>query len=95
MGKEINRVVYIRRINAIIVPFSFKTLHKVADGQALIDCGASENFIDIDTWKELKIGRFRLRKPITVYNVQCQTAKIDKFASAQSRFFQGNWTPEL
>jgi len=69
MGKEINRVVYIRRINAIIVPFSFKTLHKVADRQALIDCRASENFIDIDTWKELKIRRFRLQKPITVYNV--------------------------
>jgi len=42
----------------MIVPFSFKTLHKVADRQALIDCGASKNFIDIDTWKELKIGRF-------------------------------------
>jgi len=69
MGKEINRVVYIRRINAIIVLFLFKTLHKVADRWALIDCGASENFIDIDTWKELKIGRFWLQKPITVYNV--------------------------
>ena len=27
--------------------------------------------------------------------VQCRTAKIDKFASAQSGFFQGKWTPEL
>ena len=69
MGKEISRVVYIRKINAMIVPFVFKTLHEVADGRALIDCGASENFIDIDTWKALKIGRFKLKKPIIVHNM--------------------------
>ena len=36
---------------------------------ALVDSGATENFIDIDVWKHLKIGRFRLDKAIPVHNV--------------------------
>jgi len=36
-----------------------------------------------------------LRKLLNLHHVQCQTAKINKFASARSGFFQGKWTLEL
>jgi hypothetical protein len=41
----------------------------VAEEQALLDSGASENLIDVETWKTLGIGAFALPKPITIYNV--------------------------
>ena len=49
--------------------FAFQTISKRADETALIDSGATENFIDIEVWKMLKIGRFRLEKTIPVHNV--------------------------
>jgi len=36
----------------------------------LLDCGASENFIDINTWKTLKTERFKLERAIPVGNVE-------------------------
>ena len=42
---------------------------QVAEEQALLDSGASENFIDEETWKSLGIGAFVLLKPVTIYNV--------------------------
>ena len=41
----------------------------MADRKVLLDCGASENSVDINTWKTLKMGRFKLEKPIPVHNV--------------------------
>jgi len=39
----------------------------------LLDCGASENFIGINTWKTLKIGRFKFEKQIPVQNIDRTT----------------------
>jgi len=35
----------------------------------LLDCRASEEFIDINTWEALKIGRFKFEKQIPVHNM--------------------------
>ena len=49
--------------------FEFSTVQQVAKEQALLDSGASENLIDKETWKSLRIGLFKLPKLITIYNV--------------------------
>jgi hypothetical protein len=54
----------------------------VAEEQALLDSGASENLIDEETWKTLGIGAFVLPKPITIYNVdgmENKQGKITKY----------------
>ena len=51
------------------IDFTFKTKLKVAEREALLDSGASENFIDTRTWEKLGIGRFRLPRPVPVHNV--------------------------
>jgi hypothetical protein len=48
---------------------SFRTLQSKADKSALIDSGATNNFIDGETWKRLGIGRKELARPVTVHNV--------------------------
>src|ERR1700756_2879346 len=60
---------YIRRLNAMNVPFNFETARTKAAGKALLDSGATDNFISEDTWKRLGVGRKKLEAPITVYNV--------------------------
>ena len=49
--------------------FTFKTVRSVAEETALLDSGASENFLDKKVWKSLGIGRVRLERPIPVHNV--------------------------
>ena len=49
--------------------FTFKTVQRVADEVALLDSGASENFLDEEVWRSLGIGRMRLERPIPVHNV--------------------------
>ena len=41
---------YIRRMNAMKLKFTFKTVQRVADEVALLDSGASENFLDEEVW---------------------------------------------
>ena len=41
----------------------------MAEETALIDSGATDNFIDENTWAKLGIGKMELSKPITVHNV--------------------------
>jgi hypothetical protein len=60
---------YIRMLTAMKLKFVFRTVSKTADECALVDSGASENFIDFEVWKGLKIGRFRLKEAIPVHNV--------------------------
>jgi hypothetical protein len=62
--------------------FEFSTVRQVAEEQALLDSGASENLIDKETWKTLRIGAFVLPKPITIYNVdgtENKQGKITKY----------------
>jgi hypothetical protein len=54
---EVNEM-YIRTVKSMKIHFTFKTKLTVADKEALLDSGASENFIDIRTWERLGIGRF-------------------------------------
>ena len=41
----------------------------MAEETTLIDSGATDNFIDEDTWGKLGVGRMELSKPITIHNV--------------------------
>ena len=59
-------------------------VRQVAEEQALLDSGASENFIDKETWKSLMIGSFKLPKPITIYNV-------DGMENKQGKIIQYCW----
>ena len=45
------------------------TARAMAEQTALLDSGATENFISHRTWEKLGIGRKELERPITVYNV--------------------------
>ena len=49
--------------------FEFSMVRQVAEEQALLDNGASENLIDDETWKTLGIRTFKLSKPIAIYNI--------------------------
>ena len=60
---------YIRTLTAMKTKFAFRTVSKTAEESALVDSSASENFLDLGVWKELKIRCFRLRKAILVHNV--------------------------
>jgi len=62
-------IMYIRWTTSLKLDFNFRTISNMAEEIALVDSGATENFIDIDVWKHLKIGRFRLSKAIPVHNV--------------------------
>jgi hypothetical protein len=48
---------------------SFRTSQSKADESALIDSGATNNFIDEETWKRLGIGKKELARPVTVHIV--------------------------
>jgi len=61
--------VYIRRMNAMKLEFTFKSVHRVGKETAWLDSGASKNFVDKDIWKGLGIGQVQLQQPIPVYNV--------------------------
>jgi hypothetical protein len=61
--------VYIRRIKMLSLPFQLNTVQQMTEDVALLDSGATENFIDEEVWKKLKIGCFRLNKPLTVHNI--------------------------
>ena len=46
-----------------------QTVQITAKQTALLDSGATENFISHRTWRALGIGRQQLNKPIPVHNV--------------------------
>ena len=74
---EVNTM-YIRRLKAIYANFDFSMVQQVDEEQALLDSGASENFIDEETWKTLGIGAFVLPKPVTIYNIDRMENKQGK-----------------
>ena len=82
-------ILYIRRLSVLKLDFAFKTISKTAKETALIDSGATENFIDIEVWKALKIGRFCLAKTIPVHNVDGSINKngnIDSYVWLKVKF---------
>jgi hypothetical protein len=60
---------YIKQVNTINLCVPVQTAHATAEQTALLDSGATENFISYSTWKQLGIGRQELNEPIIVYNV--------------------------
>ena len=60
---------YIRKIEAMNVPFKFETAHAQAEETALIDSGATENFIDEESFKRLGVGKRTLPRPVKMINV--------------------------
>jgi hypothetical protein len=50
-----------------------QTAQITAEQTALLDSGATENFISHHTWRSLGIGRQQLNKPIPVHNVDGTT----------------------
>ena len=60
---------YIRRLDTLNMKISFRTARSMAEETALINSGATDNFIDEDTWGKLGIGKMELSKPITIHNV--------------------------
>ena len=82
-------ILYIRRLSVLKLDFAFKTISKTAEETALIDSGATKNFIDIEVWKALKIGCFRLAKTIPVHNVDGSINKngnIDSYIWLKVKF---------
>jgi len=60
------------------LPFQLNTVRQTTENVALLDSGATKTFIDEKVWKELKIGHFRLNKPLTVHNVDSTENKQGK-----------------
>ena len=60
---------WIQKISAMKVPFRFKTAQFKVEEEALIDSGATDNFIDEATWKRLRIGKNNLRELLLLHNV--------------------------
>ena len=48
---------YIKQLTSMNVPFAFSTAHAKAEEKALLDSGATENFIDKETWKRMGVGQ--------------------------------------
>ena len=58
------------------IDFTFSTKLTKTNEIALLDSGASENFIDMKTWEELGIGRIKLPRSIPVRNVDGTSNKL-------------------
>jgi hypothetical protein len=69
---------YIRRVSAVNTQVNFRTLHKQAKEEALVDSGAMKNFIDQETWARMGIGKRQTERPMTVYNVDGSENKQGK-----------------
>jgi len=78
----LNNTVYIRRLKTMNVPFEFRTVGKMTNEMALLNSGATENFLDKEVWRRLCIGRVKLPKPFTVHNVdgtENHTGKVEYY----------------
>jgi hypothetical protein len=75
-----NNTVYIRRLKTMNILFEFNTVQKTTNELALLDSGATENFLDKEVWRRLQIRRIRLPNVLTVHNVdgtKNRTRKIE------------------
>jgi hypothetical protein len=54
---------YVSNLNALEIPFSFKTYMAQAEEKALVDGRPTENFIDYKPVACLRLGSNKLQKP--------------------------------
>ena len=57
---------YIRSIKAVKIKLAFRNVHGVTPEVVLLDSGATENFLDLNIWKSMKIGQFKMERPIPI-----------------------------
>ncbi len=88
--------------DSITVPIDLCMWHKKTEVEALLDCGATENFIDARTLEKLGMGTRLLQHPRTVQNVdgtENQAGTITKYCNLyvkrgqekkKQRFFVAN-----
>jgi hypothetical protein len=67
--RAISNRVYLMTRNSINVPICFESSRGTAEKKALVDSGATENFIDWRLAKALKVQTTLLPRPRKVYNV--------------------------
>ena len=60
---------YSTQKNSITIPLTVNMWHKTTKIEALLDCGATHNFIDPCTIKTLAMGTNPLKQPLIVHNV--------------------------
>jgi hypothetical protein len=67
--RAISDCMYLTTQNSINVPICFESSRGMAEKKALVDSGATENFIDWRLAKALKVQTTLLPRPRKVYNV--------------------------
>ena len=60
---------YSTQKNSMTIPLTVNMWHKTTQTEALLDCGATHNFIDPRAIKTLSMGTNPLRQPLLVHNV--------------------------
>ena len=60
---------YISETSAINILFSFVCMHGMAKEYALLDSGATKNFMDERMVQRLRIGKQTIKTPRRVFNV--------------------------
>jgi hypothetical protein len=58
-----------RSDNQLEIPISLSSFKGMAEEITLIDSGATENFIDQETIKKLKLGTKKLKTPVGLRNI--------------------------
>jgi hypothetical protein len=61
--------VFACKYKSLQIPTLLQTSHATAERQVLVDSGATDNFISEKLLKRMKIGKLRLQKPQTIWNI--------------------------
>ena len=69
---------YVETRNSVLIDSSFRTDHGMATKKALINSGATDNFIDQNTAERLKIEPRRLQQPQVLHNIDGTTNRDGK-----------------
>ncbi len=72
---------YIRRLKTMSVSFEFCIVQKMTNKLALLNSGATENFLDKSVWRRLQVERIKLPKPLTMHNINETKNCIGKIKS--------------
>ena len=60
---------YSTQKNSMTIPLAVSMWHKTTKTEALLDCGATHNFIDPRAIRTLSMGTNSLKQPLLVHNV--------------------------